>query len=164
MRPARRSNPITIDPIPSLYMSRGRGGVMSMPILFDRLTVFRDGGVRRGLALTSKAALPYKPRDLKRAATPTNCGFRMADGDIRPIRRRQGVPLAATASGERPGEADLSTEQAGAQAPSWLPGAHGDQGRPQGARQAPCPGPPHTQSLGWAGTRVSPTERLRHLA
>ena len=145
-------------------MSRGCGGVMSMPILFDRLTVFRDGGVHRGLALTSKAALPYKPRDLKRAATPTNCGFRMADGDIRPIRRRHGVPLAATASGERPGEADLSTEQAGAQAPSWLPGAHGDQGRPQGARQAPCPGPRPPQRLRWTARRLSPMERLRQRA
>jgi len=50
-------------------------------MLLGRLTVFRGGGVRRRLALTSKAALPYKPRDLKRAATPTNCGFRMADGE-----------------------------------------------------------------------------------
>jgi len=71
----------------------------------------------------------------------------MADGRIRPIRRRHGEPVAATASGERPGEADLPTEQAGAQAPSWFPRAHGDQGRPQGARKAPRPRPQPAQCL-----------------
>jgi ribonuclease P protein component len=38
-------------------------------------------------------------------------------------------------------EADLSTEQAGARAPSRLPRADGDAGRPQGARQPPRQGP-----------------------
>lgn len=38
-------------------------------------------------------------------------------------------------------EADLSTEQAGARAPSRLPRADGDAGGPQGARQPPRQGP-----------------------
>ncbi len=38
-------------------------------------------------------------------------------------------------------EADLPTEQAGARAPSRLPRAHGDGGRPQGAGEPPCQGP-----------------------
>src|SRR5437762_1643831 len=36
-------------------------------------------------------------------------------------------------------EADLSTEQAGTQAPSRLSRAHGDQGRPPGARRTSGP-------------------------
>ncbi len=38
-------------------------------------------------------------------------------------------------------EADLSTEQAGARAPSRLPRADGDGGWPQGSRQSPRQGP-----------------------
>src|SRR3954462_14593904 len=39
----------------------------------------------------------------------------------------------ATANGDRTREADLSTQQAGAQAPSWISPPPEDQGRPQGA-------------------------------
>jgi ribonuclease P protein component len=40
-------------------------------------------------------------------------------------------------SGETTGETDLSTEQAGAQAPPRFPRPHGDKGRPQGRRSPP---------------------------
>ena len=39
----------------------------------------------------------------------------------------------ATANGEQAREADLPTQQAGAQAPSWISPPPEDQGRPQGA-------------------------------
>jgi len=38
-------------------------------------------------------------------------------------------------------EEDVSTEQAGSQAPPRLPCAHGDQGWPQGHRGSPRPWP-----------------------
>lgn len=44
-------------------------------------------------------------------------------------------------------EADLSTEQAGARAPSRVPGADGDAGRPQGSRQPPRQGPGEAERL-----------------
>ena len=44
-------------------------------------------------------------------------------------------------------EADLSTEQAGARAPSRVPRAHGDAGRPQGAGQPPRQGPGEAERL-----------------
>lgn len=44
-------------------------------------------------------------------------------------------------------EADLSTEQAGAGAPSRLPRADGDTRRPQGASEPPCQGPRQAQRL-----------------
>jgi len=47
------------------------------------------------------------------------------------------------ASGEPEREADLSTEQACTQAPSWFPHAHGHQRRPQSAE---CPAFARTQA------------------
>ena len=44
-------------------------------------------------------------------------------------------------------EADLSTEPAGASAPSRLPRADGDSGRPQGSRQPPRQGPGEAERL-----------------
>ena len=44
-------------------------------------------------------------------------------------------------------EADLSTEQAGARAPSRVSRAHGDAGRPQGAGQPPRQGPVEAERL-----------------
>src|SRR5262245_19465336 len=82
-------------------------------------------------ALPWPAAVPYKPRDL-------NGG-----------KRRQTR------------EADLSTEQAGAQAASWFPRAHGDQGRPQGALQAVRAWPQAAQCLTQPPASV---ERLRQRA
>jgi ribonuclease P protein component len=103
------------------------------------------------LALTSKAALPYKPRDFKGGNPRSIAVF---GAKIRSTERRtgqdNGPPLAATQDNEKrrqTREADLSTEQAGAQAPSWVPHADGDQGRPQGPVEAARPGSQAAQRL-----------------
>ena len=81
-------------------------------------------------------SLPYKPRDFD-AATPTiRGGWAKGRG---PRRRPSNHRRYPAASGEPPREADLSTEQAGTQAPPRLPRPHGEHRRPQGARQAPRP-------------------------
>ena len=66
----------------------------------------------------------------------------MADGHRRPART----------SGEQTREADLSTEQTGAQAPSRLPGPHGDQGWPQGSQCSSHARPQAAQRLNACGT------------
>src|SRR5712692_3744585 len=76
-------------------------------------------------------------------------------------------------------EADLSTEQAGAQAPSWLPDPDGNSGRSQGAQRSSRARPqaaqcvrPHVPTLpsplrgllegeGRVGTHVGAMERLK---
>jgi ribonuclease P protein component len=70
----------------------------------------------------------------------------------RPIQRR------------RPREADLSTEQAGAQAPPWVPCPHGHQGRAQGGG---CPARTRAQAaqrLTAPARRWPAMERLRRRA
>src|SRR5262245_17387991 len=83
-------------------------------------------GARRrgGIALTEPQRLPYKPPDFKIAAEG-----RVRSPSVSPTE----YPVRTNAiERRRPREADLSTEQAGAQAPSRLPCPHGDQGRAQG--------------------------------
>ena len=61
----------------------------------------------------------------------------------------------ATANGDRTREADLPTQQAGAQTPSWLSPSPEDQGWPQGACRPPSTRPQAAQRLeGGAGRRV----------
>jgi ribonuclease P protein component len=65
-------------------------------------------------------------------------------------------------SGDQTREADLSTEQAGAQAPSRLPDSHGDRRRPQGSQRPSCARPEAAQRLTSPGTLTVPAvERLR---
>ena len=80
-------------------------------------------------------ALPYKPRQLsdvppETAAMPLGesllCASLVGPGP--------GIILALLREESR--EADLSTEQAGAQAPPWLPDSDGYSGRSQGAQCA----------------------------
>src|SRR5436190_20113378 len=78
----------------------------------------------------------------------------------------------ATANGDRTREADLSTQQAGAPAPSWISPPPEDQGRPQGAgcppsaraqaaqRLTPAP----TSALGKRRARGRTVQRLRQRA
>jgi len=54
-------------------------------------------------------------------------------------------------------EADLSTEPAGASAPSRLPRAHGDPGRAQGAGEPPRQGPDEAERLAVAPAAVGQT-------
>lgn len=74
-----------------------------------------------------------------------------------------GVPYKphATANGEAAREADLSTQQAGAQAPSRFSRASQDQGWPQRARRAACAGAQAAQRLKPARTPASAMQRLR---
>ena len=70
----------------------------------------------------------------------------------------------ATANGDRTREADLPTQQAGAQAPSWISPPPQDQGRPQGAC---CPARARAQAaerLTPAQTSALTMERLRQRA
>jgi ribonuclease P protein component len=89
-------------------------------------------------ALTSKAGLPYKPRAFWMRQVPTDRGFgrygRRAPSHDTVDRRHRIVDLRGQRRQTR--EADLSTEQAGAQAASRFPRPHGDNRRPQGHCQA----------------------------
>src|SRR6266511_2647982 len=78
------------------------------------------------------------------AATPRSMAVFGATID----QRRDGERSAAPNGKRRQtGEADLSTEQAGAQAPSLFPRAHGDQGWSQGALETARAGPQAAQRL-----------------
>src|SRR5436309_1666411 len=105
-------------------------------------------------ALTSPTALPYKPRDFARARHlargPFGCDLIVADG--MPRNRRS------------PREADLSTEQAGAQASARLPRPHGNQGRPPRDRLAALAGPQAAQRLIAPSSARRFMERLKQRA
>src|SRR5262245_63276989 len=74
----------------------------------------------------------------------------------------EGAPVGGQKRGERAREADLSTEQAGAQAPSRLPRPDGHQGRPHGDCQAARAWPQAAERLTW--TPIIAMERLRQRA
>lgn len=67
----------------------------------------------------------------------------------------------ATANGEQAREADLSTQQAGAQAPSRISRPHQDQGWPQGDRRPARARPQAAQRLKRARALASAMQRLR---
>ena len=116
-----------------------------------RTTGFAQMPSNMALALTSKAALPYKPRDLK-GGDPDS--WRFSGAEAKSIRRRAGEPPPVDNGKRRmTREADLSTEQAGAQAPSRIPRPHGDQRRPQGAQQAARARPQAAECLSGAAGR-----------
>jgi ribonuclease P protein component len=70
----------------------------------------------------------------------------------------------ATANGDKAREADLSTQQAGAQAPSRISRPPQDHGRPQGACRPTGTRPQAAQRLRPARTPASAMERLRQRA
>ena len=98
--------------------------------------------VSRSLALTRRGALPYKPRT-----------FSLGGLDAFMTVTERSVPSHVTIGpqaaiyGEQTGEADLSTEQARAQASPRLSCPNGDQRRPQGSQCAPVPRPQTSQRL-----------------
>jgi hypothetical protein len=81
--------------------------------------------------LTSKGGLPYKPRDSWRQFVQFG---RMARGLLAPL---DASTIAICSERRTTGETDLSTEQAGAQAPPRFPRPHGNERRPQGRRSPP---------------------------
>src|SRR5271167_5023164 len=94
--------------------------------------------------IDENGSLPYKPRQLS-ADDPALAGGGSWAGNGRfgPV----GITGLTSSSGKLPGqrrttrEADLSTQQTGAQAPSRLPRPPGDDRRPQSPRRAPRAGP-----------------------
>ena len=95
--------------------------------------------------LTGKGPLPYKPH---------NSGIPTVVRAVRATAQDAGRGLMlrsrAFASRRRTiGETDLSTEQAGAQTPSRLPRAHGDEGRPPGHPRPPRARTQAAQRLSW---------------
>src|SRR3712207_784558 len=62
-------------------------------------------------------------------------------GNPIPTRRARAFEHRCPIRPEKCREEDVSTEQAGSQAPPRLPCAHGDQERPQGHRRSPRPWP-----------------------
>ena len=67
----------------------------------------------------------------------------------------------ATANGDRTREADLSTQQAGAEAPSWISPPPEDQGRPQGAGRSARAWAQAAKRLTLAPTTALAKERTR---
>jgi hypothetical protein len=96
----------------------------------------------RSLALTRRGALPYKPRTFSLGGLDA---FMTVTGPSVPLHVTIG-PQAAI-YGVQTGEADLSTEQARAQASPRLSCPNGDQGRPQGPQRAPGSRPQAPQRL-----------------
>jgi hypothetical protein len=101
-------------------------------------------GVDFGVALTSKGPLPYKPRDFERGNLDNFGGF---GREAKPCRRAADPTSRCSGQRRTTREADLSTEQAGAQAPSRFSCPHGDDGRPQGRGRAPRARPQAAQRL-----------------
>src|SRR5215469_17200900 len=92
-------------------------------------------------------ALPYKPPQLSdmpaEAANATRVALVvLVSLALPPLPRMRGRGGRGRKSSglirEEGREADLSTEQACAQAPSWLPNPDGDSGRSQGAQRPSC--------------------------
>src|SRR5258708_7260947 len=91
-------------------------------------------------------ALPYKPPQL--SDIPFRDGGNASRAAVIVCESRRawpGIILALLSEESR--EADLSTEQAGAQAPSWLPDPDGYSGRSQGAQCAWGAGPQGAQGM-----------------
>ena len=87
-------------------------------------------------------------------------GGRLIWGRVRLILGRPASPDYLNSTGILPGqrrttrEADLSTQQTGAQAPSRLPRSSGHDRRPQGPRRAPCAWPQAFERLSRASRRT----------
>src|SRR5215475_7627380 len=89
----------------------------------------------------------------------------MADyGPVRIIGRTSIQQANCPVSGEIPREADLSTQQTGAQAPSRLPRPSRHHRRPQGPRRAPFAWTQAPERLRPALPEISSMDRLRQRA
>ena len=121
-------------------------------------TVSKDRRCGIRATIDENGPLPYKPRQLSAMARFDR------GGSFGPQMARFG-PASITGltsiyqSGKLPGqrrttrEADLSTQQTGAQAPSRLPRPPRDRRRPQGSRRAPRAGPQASERLSRASRR-----------
>lgn len=87
--------------------------------------------------LTEKGRLPISRSVFKRQCEPS--------GAMTDVARCVFVHTGTERRQRR--ETDLSAEQAGAQAPPWVPRAHGYHGRPQGDRSPPGAWPQTPQRL-----------------
>ena len=117
--------------------------------------------------------LPYKPRQLSSVARLDRAGsFWSQDRSLLirnwPSSRHFGTNFIHSAYCRNtarlrrtPREADLSTQQAGAQAPSRLSRASGDHRRPQGSRRAPRAWPQAFERLTKPDPEHHPMRRLR---
>jgi hypothetical protein len=85
---------------------------------------------KTGSRIDGLEGLPYKPAQITCRSDELRIFMAVAGSDP------SGLPRHGATSGELRSEADLSTEQAGAQAPSRVSRAHVDQGRPQGGSGA----------------------------
>lgn len=104
----------------------------------------RDAGRRapvRPTCIDANRPLPYKPRNFFRQRDPRDLS---AIGCQRLRRLRERL---STKSGDETREADLSAEQAGAEAPTRFPRPYGDQRRPQGHQCSPRAGPQAAQRV-----------------
>src|SRR5262249_34310962 len=97
--------------------------------------------------LTDTGGLPYKPASFWARRS------RLVRGKPRP---ESNAARASKRQRRTSREADLSTEQSGAQAPSRLPRPHGDQGRAQGRCHAPRPRAQAAKRLNTAAARLLP--------
>jgi ribonuclease P protein component len=129
-------------------------------------TGFGAVNARSPVALTSRGPLPYKPRNfslggLGAALVPA---LKIPAEFSTPSRVIVG-PHAAM-SGDQTSEADLSTEQAGAQASPRLSRPDGNQRRPQGRQCPPRARSQASQRLKKAAgyARLVPMERLKQRA
>src|SRR5216684_3578548 len=106
--------------------------------------------------IDENGSLPYKPRQLS-AMTRSDRGgsFWAGNGPLWPanISRLTSLIRQIARSAENSREADLSTQQTGAQAPTRLPRPHCDDRRPQGPRRPPRPGPQASERLSRASRR-----------
>ena len=108
------------------------------------------------LAIDEKGTLPYKPRQLSAVTRLDRGGLFEAEkwpawACQHPrtylIYQADRRPQQARSQRRTTREADLPTQQTGAQAPPWLPRAHRHDRRPQSARRTPCPRPQTSERL-----------------
>ena len=130
------------------------------PIIFGANCAVSKEAARTPIAaprnIDENGSLPYKPRQLSAMARLDRGGsFGPETARFGPA--SIGGPISIT--GKLPGqrrttrEADLSTQQTGAQAPSRLPRPPCDDRRPQGSRRAPRAGPQASERLSRASRR-----------
>jgi len=101
--------------------------------------------------IDENGSLPYKPRQLSAMARFDRGGsFWAGNGPLwAGQHHRTYLIYQASLPGQRrtTREADLSTQQTGAQAPSRLPCPSRNDRRPQGSRRPPRPGPQASERL-----------------
>ena len=125
--------------------------------IFAPIATFQRSTVATTPDIDENRSLPYKPRQLSAMARlfPGGGSFR---GRKWPVWAGPHHRTHLNSTGKLPGqrrttrEADLSTQQTGAQAPSRLPRPSRHDRRPQGSRRAPCARSQASERL----TRASP--------